>query len=87
MSVLSKFNILGQTYQFSDAVTNAFIRLSAFSFTNFSFTTKLSHTTLIFFVVHVYFFQFSMFYREWSIFSLTNFWGAPHSQLWKLKVK
>ena len=46
MSILSKFNILGQIYQFSDAVANAFIRFSAFSFTNFSFTTKLSHLTL-----------------------------------------
>ena len=63
MSILSKFNILGQIYQFSDAVANAFIRISAFSFTSFSFTTKLSHTAWIFFVVHVYFFQFSMFYR------------------------
>ena len=42
MSILSKFNILGQIYQFCDAAANAFIRFSAFSFISFSFTTKLS---------------------------------------------
>ena len=34
MSILSNFNTLGQIYQFYDAVANAFIRFSAFSFTN-----------------------------------------------------
>ena len=29
--------------------------------------------------------QFSMLYRKWRILSLTNFWSAPHFQLWKLK--
>lgn len=86
-SLVTKRKPLGQIYQFSDVVVYAFIRFSTFSFTKFSFTTKSSHTTLIFFVAHVYFFLFSMFYREWRIFSLTNFWTALHSQLWILKVK
>ena len=76
-------NLLSHMYQFSDAVPNACIQFRAFSFNNFSFTS----TIFMHAINQAYFFQCSMFYRDWEVLPLPCFWNDTHSQFWILKFK